>query len=378
MPPWHANPAHGEFSTTPACPNGQGAVPPVGRRRHARGRPADLPRAAASSPTAGRSRSRTSSSKCPSRSTCRPRAWSSTSTSTSIPKLQRGHVDYAAPRRGRATARSCITCSCSTCRRGRDGTRREDALFNAIAAFAPGMPAMALARGVCSAYAGRLEAGLPSALHAQRQRADRPDGVGHRVCRSAKVGTRKCKFGVGAELRVPHPARRCPTTMCPPATTFNAGLRSLHALTPHMHYRGKSFRFTAEYPDGNEEILLDVPRVRLQLAERLLARRSEAHSRGHGAHMRRHYDNSADNPPNPDPTKEVHWGDQTWEEMMLGSFVYSLPETAVRGRVSQSSASARRLVRRELPLPLANRADRTWRLCTWQAHSTIGKKPATA
>ena len=42
-----------------------------------------------------------------------------------------------------------------------------------------------------------------------------------------------------------------------------------------------------------------------------------------------HFDNSADNLANPDPTKTVTWGDQTWDEMMLGSFVTSLPESTV-------------------------------------------------
>jgi hypothetical protein len=38
-----------------------------------------------------------------------------------------------------------------------------------------------------------------------------------------------------------------------------------------------------------------------------------------------HYDNSTNNSANPDPTKEVKWGDQTWEEMMIGFFGYTVP-----------------------------------------------------
>ena len=35
-----------------------------------------------------------------------------------------------------------------------------------------------------------------------------------------------------------------------------------------------------------------------------------------------HFDNSTNNPNNPDPTKPVRWGDQTWEEMMIGFVDY--------------------------------------------------------
>src|SRR5947207_7295187 len=38
-----------------------------------------------------------------------------------------------------------------------------------------------------------------------------------------------------------------------------------------------------------------------------------------------HFDNSPNNKYNPDPAKEVKWGDQTWEEMMIGWFTYSIP-----------------------------------------------------
>ena len=95
---------------------------------------------------------------------------------------------------------------------------------------------------------------------------------------------------------------------------------NLLALFPHMHLRGKSFRYVAAYPDGAEEILLDVPhydfnwQLRYDLAE---PKRLPA-----GTQLRctATFDNSAANPHNPDPTQSVRWGDQTWEEMMIGWF----------------------------------------------------------
>ncbi len=95
---------------------------------------------------------------------------------------------------------------------------------------------------------------------------------------------------------------------------------TLLSLRPHMHLRGKSFRYIAEFPDGKEEILLDVPKwdfewqVEYVLAEpRLLPK---------GTRLRAvaTYDNSAANPANPDPAKSVFFGLQSEEEMMIGYY----------------------------------------------------------
>ena len=91
-------------------------------------------------------------------------------------------------------------------------------------------------------------------------------------------------------------------------------------MAPHMHLRGKSFRYEAFYPDGTSEILLDVPRydfnwqLRYELAEpKLLPAGTKLICTGH-------FDNSQDNLANPDPDKTVEFGWQTWEEMMIGFF----------------------------------------------------------
>ena len=93
-----------------------------------------------------------------------------------------------------------------------------------------------------------------------------------------------------------------------------------------MHLRGKAFRFEALYPDGNSEILLDVPRYDFSwqntydLAEpKLMPEGTEIRCTGH-------FDNSNENLSNPDPSIEVLWGDQTWEEMMVGTMNISSAE----------------------------------------------------
>lgn len=97
----------------------------------------------------------------------------------------------------------------------------------------------------------------------------------------------------------------------------------LRGMMPHMHVRGKDFKYTAVFPDGHSEILLSVPRYDFnwQLSYRL---KEPIHlPKGTRIDCVAHYDNSVNNKYNPDPTKEVRWGDQTFEEMMIGFFDYT-------------------------------------------------------
>ena len=76
--------------------------------------------------------------------------------------------------------------------------------------------------------------------------------------------------------------------------------------------------YIAHYPDGTSETLLAVPKydfnwqITYQLAKPKLL------PAGTKIEVIAHYDNSASNKFNPDPSAEVKWGDQTWEEMMIG------------------------------------------------------------
>jgi hypothetical protein len=97
----------------------------------------------------------------------------------------------------------------------------------------------------------------------------------------------------------------------------------VRSMMPHMHVRGKDFRFTAIYPDGHSEILLNVPRYDFNWQ---LAYREQDPVRlpkGTRVECVAHFDNSPNNQYNPDSMKEVRWGDQTFEEMMIGWFDYT-------------------------------------------------------
>jgi peroxiredoxin len=87
---------------------------------------------------------------------------------------------------------------------------------------------------------------------------------------------------------------------------------------PHMHLRGKDFLAEAIYPDGRKEILLSVPHFNFNWQSVYRCATPIAMPKGSTIHFVAHFDNSRKNPNNPDPAKEVFWGDQTWEEMMIG------------------------------------------------------------
>ena len=95
-------------------------------------------------------------------------------------------------------------------------------------------------------------------------------------------------------------------------------------LMPHMHLRGKDFKYTVVYPDGKSQVVLDVPRYDFNW--QLLYRLKEPLLIPKGGRLDcvAHFDNSTANKYNPDPEKEVRWGPQTWEEMMIGWFDYIL------------------------------------------------------
>ncbi len=129
----------------------------------------------------------------------------------------------------------------------------------------------------------------------------------------------------------------------------------LLSMMPHMHLRGKSFRFDVKYPDGRSEILLDVPRydfnwqLRYELAEPKILPRDTLLT------CTAHFDNSAGNVVNPDPAARVRWGEQTWDEMMIGYFGAVAADDGVRssaGPLVRDDAEAQQRARQIVELGL--------------------------
>jgi hypothetical protein len=95
-------------------------------------------------------------------------------------------------------------------------------------------------------------------------------------------------------------------------------------MKPHMHYRGKDMRYELVYPDGRRETILSVPeydmnwQISYELAQPI---RVPAGTR---LQVIAHFDNSEDNPWNPDPSVRVIWGPDSRDEMMEGWFDYRI------------------------------------------------------
>jgi|UniRef100_UPI0037837BCD Ca2+-binding EF-hand superfamily protein/mono/diheme cytochrome c family protein len=97
------------------------------------------------------------------------------------------------------------------------------------------------------------------------------------------------------------------------------------AWMAHMHVRGKAFKFEAISPDGKTETLLDIPRYDFNWQLRYDYAMPRFLPRGTTIKITAVFDNSSANPANPDPTKSVRWGQQTFDEMMIGYLEHYTP-----------------------------------------------------
>ena len=103
------------------------------------------------------------------------------------------------------------------------------------------------------------------------------------------------------------------------------------ALLPHTHLRGKRWEYRLTQPDGRSDVILSVPnydfnwQTYYQFAQPIVV------APGARIEATAWYDNSPFNAANPDPKKEVRWGDQTWEEMQYTGFLYTVDSRRLSG-----------------------------------------------
>ncbi len=93
---------------------------------------------------------------------------------------------------------------------------------------------------------------------------------------------------------------------------------TLQSLFPHMHLRGKGFQYVAKYPTGETQTLLRVPRYDFNWQITYFLKHPIPLPKGTEITVTAWYDNSPNNKFNPDPSSDVFWGDQSWEEMLAG------------------------------------------------------------
>ena len=113
----------------------------------------------------------------------------------------------------------------------------------------------------------------------------------------------------------------------------------LLSFFPHMHLRGKRFEYDIVHDDGSVEVLL---RVNYHFHWQLSYRLAEPRLLTAGTKLRAiaWYDNSKNNPHNPDPTKTVTWGDQTSDEMMVGFFDVAVPAAVDKWKFFERSSGS--------------------------------------
>ncbi len=136
---------------------------------------------------------------------------------------------------------------------------------------------------------------------------------------------------VGLELASAPPARRfmsvaaAQTNLTIPPGDANAEAKATLKFTqpvdfvymqPHMHLRGKDMKIDALYPTGEKETLLDVPHYDFNWQIVYYEKAPLHFPKGTTLELTAHWDNSPNNKWNPDPTATVHWGDQSWQEML--------------------------------------------------------------
>jgi hypothetical protein len=145
---------------------------------------------------------------------------------------------------------------------------------------------------------------------------------------ATSVGLRFAKGPVRQELRridlhnttfrIPAQEENHAVTAC---YTFTEDADVLSYLA-HMHYRGRSMKFEAIYPDGRTEVLLNIPRYDFEWQTKYLNAAPIRIPKGTRIRLSATFDNSANNRYNPDPTQVVRWGDNTIDEMMDGWFEF--------------------------------------------------------
>ena len=100
---------------------------------------------------------------------------------------------------------------------------------------------------------------------------------------------------------------------------------TLQSMFPHMHVRGKAMEYKAIYPTGEVQSILNVPHYDFNWQLTYLLKDPLVLPKGTKLEITALYDNSPNNPNNPDPKKDVYWGEQTWEEMLAAFVDFVIP-----------------------------------------------------
>ncbi|PWU08692.1 MAG: thiol-disulfide isomerase [Terriglobia bacterium] len=114
--------------------------------------------------------------------------------------------------------------------------------------------------------------------------------------------------------------------------TFNQPVQLIYSQ-PHMHLRGKDMDIHLQYPTGESETLVSVPHYDFNWQMIYFEKQPRQLPKGTRVELTAHWDNSATNKYNPDPTKAIRWGEQSWDEMIFAWVGVVVPHDADPGQV---------------------------------------------
>jgi hypothetical protein len=144
------------------------------------------------------------------------------------------------------------------------------------------------------------------------------------------------------------------TVLLDPSLKIPAGVKDHHAtvsrvfdrdiliytLMSHSHMRGRSADFVATYPDGKREVLLSVPHYDFNWQTSYELAQPKLLPKGTRLVYNSNYDNSVQNKANPDPTIDVKWGEQTWEEMIYGDVRFRYVDETTENKPTEKVSAA--------------------------------------
>jgi len=104
----------------------------------------------------------------------------------------------------------------------------------------------------------------------------------------------------------------------------------IYGLLPHTHLRGTRWQYVLHQRDGSARVILDIPRYDFNWQTYYFFNEPVEMQGGARLVSTAWYDNSATNRSNPDPSADVRWGDQTWEEMQYTAFLFTVPSRRLR------------------------------------------------
>ncbi len=208
----------------------------------------------------------------------------------------------------------------------------------AIGGFAPGTTTMTFEPG--SAMLIRAGSTLIVQMHYTTNGTPQTDRTKMGLLLAKEMPNTEMRMATLVNGKLHIPAGAADYSIAAEMTTVNDV--TLRSLLPHTHLRGKRWEYTATYPDGRTEVILSVPKYDFNWQTDYVFAQPLKLPKGTKIRAVAHYDNSAANKSNPDPKVDVKWGDQTWEEMMFTSIVYSIDGVAPGAVIATSPASGGR------------------------------------